>query len=87
MCNPISACDALRYAERAVEAGYSKQSEWISVDEALPEKDDIYLVCLNGLPADFDRFVVIDGEGYFEHSKVTHWLPIPESPKMKGGTE
>ena len=32
-CNPISACDALRYAERAVEAGYVKQSEgeWIYV--------------------------------------------------------
>lgn len=31
VCEPISACDALRYAERAVEAGYSKQSEgeWI----------------------------------------------------------
>ena len=26
-CNPISACDALKYAERAVEAGYVKQSE------------------------------------------------------------
>lgn len=24
VCNPISACDALRYAERAVEAGYVK---------------------------------------------------------------
>lgn len=30
VCNPISACDALKYAERAVEAGYSKQSEPIS---------------------------------------------------------
>ena len=27
VCKPISACDALRYAERAVEAGYVKQSE------------------------------------------------------------
>jgi len=27
VCNPISACDALKYAERAVEAGYCKQSE------------------------------------------------------------
>ena len=31
VCKPISACDALRYAERAVEAGYVKQreGEWI----------------------------------------------------------
>ena len=27
VCKPISACDALRYAERAVEAGYVKQRE------------------------------------------------------------
>ena len=27
VCKPISACDALKYAERAVEAGYSKQRE------------------------------------------------------------
>lgn len=24
VCNPVSACDALKYAERAVEAGYIK---------------------------------------------------------------
>lgn len=31
VCNPISACDALKYAERAVEAGYVRQieAEWI----------------------------------------------------------
>jgi hypothetical protein len=27
VCNPVSACAALKYAERAVEAGYRKQSE------------------------------------------------------------
>lgn len=27
VCNPVSACDALKYAERAVEAGYIKQIE------------------------------------------------------------
>ncbi len=77
----------IKLAINLYNAGYRKQ-EWISVDERLPEKDDVYLVCLSGLPADFDRFVVVDGEeGYFEHCKVTHWLPIPEAPKMKGGAE
>lgn len=35
VCKPISACDALRYAERAVEAGYVKQSEgeWIAHED------------------------------------------------------
>lgn len=27
VCNPISACNALKYAERAVEAGYCKHRE------------------------------------------------------------
>ena len=38
VCNPISACDALKYAERAIEAGYSKQSvgEWEWFEEWNP---------------------------------------------------
>ena len=48
VCNPISACDALRYAERAVEAGYVKQSEghWISAEEAkLMDRFDLAYTC------------------------------------------
>ena len=29
VCKPISACDALRYAERAVEAGYCKKEDLV----------------------------------------------------------
>ena len=29
VCKPISACDALRYAERAVEAGYVKRADLV----------------------------------------------------------
>ena len=29
VCKPISACDALRYAERAVETGYCKRDELV----------------------------------------------------------
>lgn len=42
VCKPISACDALRYAERAVEAGYVKQKEgeWlVNVHPLLGDKD------------------------------------------------
>ena len=86
VCNPISACDALKYAERAVEAGYVKQSGWISVNERLPEESG--------------RFLLVDDEGYmftaswyttsgwfmpFCHGNaITHWMPLPEAPKMKG---
>lgn len=88
VCNPISACDALKYAERAVEAGYSKP-EWISVDERLPEEYDIIL-CFDG--SDVQSSVFLDGE-FIEDDKyegdpiwgVTHWMPFPQAPKMKGG--
>ena len=42
VCKPISACDALRYAERAVEAGYVKQSEGEWIDTGDEELDKIY---------------------------------------------
>lgn len=72
--------------------------EWIPVSERLPEKDDIYLICVkdgwfpkNVLPIDFLRF-----EGgkwtYFEietdsfedfENPVVAWMPLPEP--FKGG--
>lgn len=63
VCNPVSACDALKYAERAVEAGYSKQSGWISVKERLPEDgwsdEDFYpMDCL--LAAKVGDRIVVD---------------------------
>lgn len=48
VCNPISACDALKYAERAVEAGYVKQSEgeWIKTLRHSRNWDDYFdLTC------------------------------------------
>lgn len=93
VCNPISACDALKYAERAVEAGYSKQ-EWISVDERLPTSGALVLV------SSMDKITKKHGWFYLasydkerkwwsgaSFGRVTHWMPLPEAPKMKGGAE
>lgn len=83
-------------------AGYRKQSEWISVDERLPRSQQMVL-CYT--PCDGYIFV-----GYYQKvdspywksywniitamrstkkitKKVTHWMPLPEPPKMKGGAE
>lgn len=69
-------------AEHIYNAGYSKQSEWTSVEERLPEEFDNVLV--------YDGVVTVDhisvgGEWwYHNHDAVTHWMPLPEPPK-KGG--
>lgn len=94
VCNPISACDALKYAERAVEAGYCKQ-EWISVEERLPEPQISVLVyCFYHGEWQIREawygaktkawFVIVDGGSYRE-LPITHWMPLPEAPK--GGDE
>ena len=94
VCKPVSACDALKYAERAVEAGYSKQ-EWISVDERLPQVCGTYICCVKDkygntwtIPADFSpEMKTWFGQFGEVKNTVTHWMPLPEAPKMKGGAE
>lgn len=72
--------------------GVIKNSEWISVDERLPEENGRYLACIkiSHLAFDIPPMVVI-----MEYNKihgfdtisgeetVTHWMPLPEAPKMK----
>jgi hypothetical protein len=86
VCKPVSACDALKYAERAVEAGYGKP-EWISVDERLPEEYDTIL-CFNGSYVQasvfLDEFIEDDKYEGDPIRGVTHWMPFPQAPKMKG---
>ena len=96
-------------AEAVYNAGYRKQSEWISVDERLPE--DVYgrdrkqitvLVCTkSGRVSTSSRVRMmqcnretweLEYTDVFEWSgqiakKVTHWMSLPEPPKMKGGAE
>ena len=78
-------CGAKAYAERFYNAGYRKQSEWISVEERLPPAGKGVLVC-------FDHLVSIDfmrSDGQWntfnaDSSKcVTHWAPIPKMPFPK----
>ena len=70
-------------------ADYHKQSEWISVGERLPEEPRrvlVYIVAnhLNEVAMDTDRFI---GRWVRWGTLVSHWMPLPEAPKMKGGAE
>lgn len=79
--------DAENTAEALYDAGYRKQ-EWISVDERLPKKMTHVIVCdKDGTVGEAyfykeDRFEWMDSE---ELAFVTHWMPLPEPPRMKGG--
>lgn len=77
--------------------GYRKQSEWISVEERLPSEDEIrdeygelvpFLVVEKDTTQPFRAFYdgVVWGDGLVKLD-VTHWMPLPEPPKMKGGAE
>lgn len=88
-------------AEAIYNADYRKQSEWISVEERLPEKDGCYITYTNakgssnGVIAQSLVTRTIRGikvrrwEWQTKISPwiVTHWMPLPEAPKMKGGAE
>ena len=86
----IQKCDdEAMYASIAYElynAGYRKQ-EWISINDKLPERNGRYLThcCVGGRSL---VCILYYNKYYgFDEDTVTHWMPLPEPPKMKGGVE
>jgi hypothetical protein len=86
---------ALQYDRGQYEKGFAdgmlapKQSEWISVEERLPEREGTYLVyTYKGAIkfGDFRCYYAKNDNPQFDYY-VTHWMPAPEPPKMKGGAE
>lgn len=74
------------YAEALYNAGYRKQ-EWISVKDRLPKDDEIVTICTE---KGFVYAGELIGDTWFLDNdsltaNVTHWMPLPEPPKMKGG--
>lgn len=65
-----------------------KAGDWVDVHDRLPDKSGIYLVhtedeglCMKA----FFRCFADDAPSF--RRNVTHWMPLPEPPKMKGGAE
>ena len=76
-------------AEALYNAGYRKQ-EWISVDDRLPDTDEVLVYCRKGVghaapkKQGLDK---MDWDVFFNITGTTHWMPLPQPPKMKGGAE
>lgn len=72
----------------AFEAGaewQAKQSPWVSVEERLPENQDIVLVrgeyggkATAYLYGKDSGFIVYGEDAYNVFGEVTHWMPIPD---------
>lgn len=92
-------CSSIKQAEKMTAKGYHRQ-EWISVDERLPTEQKEYLAYYGFDNGDGDlgmmftgvlTYFAYDKKPHFQHEdlrlRVTHWMPLPEPPKMKGGAE
>lgn len=75
---PFHLLEDIRYLTAMYQRG-----QWISVDERLPEKADVYLIYPNGQYSEshyskhLNKFAVEHLYGI----KITHWMPRPQAPK------
>ncbi len=72
-----------RIASRLYNAGYRKQG-WISVEDRLPERNGRYLTHCDIEGQSLVCVLYYCKVGGFNEGTVTHWMPLPEAPKMKG---
>lgn len=69
------------------------EGEWISVDERLPRVIGKYICCVKNkdgntwtITADYSpEMKTWFGQFGEVRNTVTHWMPLPEPPDMKGG--
>lgn len=94
--NCYSEVDKEVLAKMIYNAGYRKQ-EWISVEDRLPDKWQEVLAYRGDFNGDMMNTYKYLGSGNWqddygyrvsaEYEGITHWMPLPEPPKMKGGAE
>lgn len=85
---PTELCDdVVQQAQVLYNAGYRKQSEWISVEDRLPTWEDgkVLIYTPYGISIT-ERTTSNRWKGDCAIPKlITHWMPLPEAPK--GGAE
>ena len=69
-------------------ADVAPRAEWISVEERLPEPYTwVTVYNPNCIYTKIDADEIVGGNWVRHCGKVTHWMPLPEPPGMKGGAE
>lgn len=76
-------CGLYQTLKNLYNAGYRKQSEWISVTERMPPALGKVLVYSPILGVYMTCYTAYSP--WFAEPSVTHWMPIPQPPEMKGG--
>jgi hypothetical protein len=75
-----------RVLMQAPDVDVAPKSEWISVEDRLPEIEGVYLAYTTRRTIEVAHFYpyYVNGKPQFDYW-ITHWMPLPEPPKMKGG--
>ena len=94
MCRACAFDDAVSFIEDYPAADVVPKSEWTSVEDRLPERKQVVLCYRGDFRGDMMNTYVYLGSGNWEddygyrgtseHEGITHWMPLPEPPKMKG---
>ena len=82
----------LAFQSEGIANNATTTGEWISVDERLPEQFETVLVFCDTGARKFQcvsEMIEPNGKRWSAVCgfRVTHWMPLPEAPKMKGGAE
>jgi len=88
VCDHHGRCMVRLEAEWIYEAGYRKQSEWISVeDQEEPTENGTYLCYGYWVYSGRKQIETVRYFGEWDivnNFVLTHWMPLPSAPEMKG---
>jgi hypothetical protein len=72
--------NATHYLNKRISSIKPKESEWVSVEDKLPEQYTDVIVFIKGDTIAVD-YVDENGDFYYYGKNVTHWMPLPKPPK------